>query len=57
MKGHLQDAGMLELVAAAGMWKCRCDNLKRDVMDQVKGMGDKMDWENFEIMCNFYCSC
>ena len=38
---------MMELVAVAGMWKYRCNNLKRDVMDQVKGMGDKMDWETY----------
>ena len=28
------------------MWKYRCDNLKRDMMEQVKGMGDKMDWDS-----------
>ena len=38
IKAHLQKAGMTELVAATGMWKYRCDNLKRDVMEQVKGM-------------------
>ena len=38
---------MDELVAAAGMWKYRCDSLKRDVMEQVKGMGDKMDWVGY----------
>ena len=47
VKGNLQDTGMTELVAAAGMWKYRCDNLKRDVMDQVKGMGDKMDGDTY----------
>ena len=47
MKGHLQKAGMTELVAATGMWKYRCDVLKREVMDQIKGMGDKMDWETY----------
>ena len=40
---------MPELVAAAGMWKYRCDNLKRDVMEQVKGMGDKMDWDSYYL--------
>ena len=35
---------MTELVAAAGMWKLRCDSLKRDVMEQIKGLGDRMDW-------------
>ena len=29
------------------MWKYRCDNLKRDVMEQLKGMGDKMNWETY----------
>ena len=47
IKAHLQKAGMTELVAATGMWKYRCDNLKRDVMEQVKGMGDKMDWDTY----------
>ena len=44
---HLQKVEMMELVAATGMWKYRCDILKRDVMDQTKGMGDKMDWETY----------
>ena len=47
IKAELQETDMTELVAAAGMWKFRCDNLKRDVMEQVKGMGDKMDWETY----------
>ena len=47
VKAHLQEAKMVELVAATGMWKYRCDNLKRDVMEQVKGMGDKMDWDTY----------
>ena len=29
------------------MWKYRCDTLKQDVMEQVKGMGDKMDWVGY----------
>ena len=37
----------MELVAATGLWKYRCDTLKREVMDQIKGMGDKMDWETY----------
>ena len=44
---HLQKADMMELVAATGMWKYRCNILKREVMDQIKGMGDKMDWETY----------
>ena len=47
IKAELQETDMPELVAAAGMWKFRCDNLKRDVMEQVKGMGDKMDWDSY----------
>ena len=47
VKTHLQKAKMTELVAATGMWKFRCDNLKRDVMEQIKGMGDKMNWEMY----------
>ena len=47
VKIHLQKAEMNELVAAAGLWKYRCDMLKREVMDQVKGMGDKMDWDTY----------
>ena len=47
VKAHLQKAKMTELVAATGMWKYRCDNLKRDVMELVKGMGDKMDWDTY----------
>ena len=47
VKIHLQKAEMNELVAAAGLWKYRCDTLKREVMDQVKGMGDKMDWDTY----------
>ena len=47
IKTEVQKTDMEELVAAAGMWKYRCDSLKRDVMEQVKGMGDKMDWVSY----------
>ena len=47
MKIHLQKAEMNELVAATGLWKYRCDTLKREVMDPVKGMGDKIDWDTY----------
>ena len=47
IKMEVQKTDMDELVAAAGMWKYRCDSLKRDVMEQVKGMGDKMDWVGY----------
>ena len=47
IKAELQETQMSELVAAAGMWKYWCDNLKRDVMEQVKGMGNKMDWDSY----------
>ena len=47
VEAHLQKAKMEELVAATGMWKYRYDNLKRDMMEQVKGMGDKMDWDTY----------
>ena len=47
MKVHLQKADMMELVAATGMWKYHCDILKQEVMDQIKGMGDKMDWDAY----------
>ena len=47
IKTEVQKTNMDELVAAAGMWKYRCDSLKRDVMEQVKGMGDKMDWVGY----------
>ena len=42
-KTRMQEVGMIELVAAAGMWNMRCDALKRDVMEQIKGLGDRMD--------------
>ena len=38
IKTEVQKTDMHELVAAAGMWKYRCDSLKRDVMEQVKGL-------------------
>ena len=47
IKMEVQKTDLEELVAAAGMWKYRCDSLKRDVMEQVKGMGDKMDWVSY----------
>ena len=47
IKAELQETDMPELVATVGMWKYRCDNLKRDVMEQMKGMGDKMDWDSY----------
>ena len=47
IKMEVQKTDLEELVAAAGMWKYRCDSLKRDVMEQVKGMGDKMDWDSY----------
>ena len=47
VKTHLQKAKMSELVAATGMWKYHCDNLKRDVMEQIKAMGDKMNWDTY----------
>ena len=43
VKTKIQLVEMDELVAAAGMWKLRCDSIKRDVMEQIKGMGNRMD--------------